>query len=189
MKLGTFVALAALAVSPAALAHPAHGAGGALQGFAHPFLGVDHLLAMLAVGCWAARYRGAARWVLPASFVACMFAGALLAQGGVALHGVETVIAASVLVLGAAVAASVRLPAAAGAILVGAFALFHGHAHVAELPVGTSAAAFAAGMLAGTAALHCAGVLLAQRLGTAAAWLPRVFGAATALAGAWLLVA
>jgi urease accessory protein len=175
--------------SGGALAHPNHAGAGLAAGLAHPFLGADHLLAMLAVGFWAARFGGGARWALPAAFVTAMFAGALLGLNGFAWAGDEAMIAASVLALGLLVASSMRLQAAAGAALIAGFALFHGHAHFAELPAGAAFASFAAGMLLATAVLHVAGIGLALGLGRFGAWLPRAFGAATALAGAWFLVA
>jgi len=178
-----------LAASPVALAHPESVAGGAFHGLAHPFAGIDHLLAMLTVGVWAARFCGAARWLLPAAFVGCMLIGALLGYAGMPLPGTEPMIAASVLVFGAAVAIAVRMHFALCIFLVGVFALFHGHAHLAEMPEGMPLAAFSAGMLAGTAALHAAGVLLGVQLGRAIPWLPRALGGAVSLAGAWLLIA
>ena len=177
-------ALSLFLVSGAVLAHPGHPEGGFAAGFAHPLLGVDHLLAMLAVGFWAARSTGARRLLLPAVFVACMGIGA-----AVSLPFVEPAIAVSLLVLGMAIAAAVRMPAWAGVPLVAAFALVHGQAHFAEIPPGMSMGAFAAGMLLATAALHAAGLGACLALGRAGAWLPRVFGAGTAVAGAWLLFA
>ena len=177
--------LVLLMLCGSALAHPGHPGEGALAGLWHPLSGADHLLAMVAVGLWAACQRGAARWALPLSFVAFMLAGFL----SPALPGVEPMIAVSVLTLGLAVAAAVRLPAWAGAAIVAAFALFHGNAHVAELPAGAHVAGFAAGMLLTTALLHAAGVGLGLSLGRANAWLPRALGGAVSVFGTYLLLA
>lgn len=170
--------------SGAALAHPGHAENGFVSGLMHPLLGVDHLLAMLAVGYWAARFKGGARWLMPAAFVGCMGAGAL-----VSLPFVEPMIALSVLVLGLAVAIAVRFEAWIGALLVAVFALYHGQAHFTEIPEGASAAAFAAGMLLATALLHLSGMFIALWLARFGGWPQRALGAGTALAGAWLLVA
>jgi urease accessory protein len=155
------IALLLLAASPAALAHPGDIAGGALHGFAHPFLGLDHLLAMLMVGLWAARLPGGTRWLLPGVFVCFMATGAAL--GEVALPFVEPMIALSVAVFGLAGAMARRLALWIGSALVGLFALYHGHAHFTEMP-DTSAAGFLAGMLLATALLHLAGVSIAIAL-------------------------
>ena len=178
-----------LLASGGALAHPNHAGDGFTAGLSHPLLGADHLLAMLAVGFWAARFGGLARWGIPAAFVTAMLAGALLGLGGFPWTGDDATIAASVLVLGLMIAFAMRLPAAAGAALIAGFALFHGHAHFTELPAGAAFAPFAAGMLIATALLHIAGIGLAAGLGRFGAWLPRACGALTALAGAWFLVA
>jgi urease accessory protein len=140
----TILAAVAFAAAPAA-AHTGHGLEGLAAGFAHPFHGVDHLLAMIAVGAWAAQQGGRAVWTLPAAFVGVMALGGILGFSGTALSGTESVILASVLVLGAVVAAAAKLPLAIAAPVVGAFALFHGLAHGAELPAAANAPAYAAG--------------------------------------------
>jgi urease accessory protein len=145
---------AAALTSTAALAHDGVHAVGFAAGFAHPFSGLDHLLAMTGLGLWAAGTDSRGRWLLPALFVAGMAAGGVLALSGVALPGVELGIAGSVVAIGLLIAAGQRLPlAAAGGIAVLA-ALFHGHAHGTEM----AGAAAAAGALLATAALHGAGV-------------------------------
>lgn len=177
----------ALAAAPA-LAHPDHGTASLASGLAHPLGGLDHLLAMLAVGLFAARQRGGARWMLPAGFVLAMLGGAALSAAGIALPAVETGIAASVLVFGLLIASLARLPLAAALPLVAAFALFHGHAHHAEMGAG-SAFAYTAGFALATAALHLAGLGLARLLpDTRAGRLAlRVGGGAIAGAGVVLL--
>jgi urease accessory protein len=185
-------ALAALLLSTMAQAHTFGASGGGLaQGFAHPFLGLDHLLAMLAVGLWAAQLGGRARWAVPATFVAMMAAGGLLALAGVALPRVEAGIAASVLVLGLLITTASRLPTWVGAIVVGTFAVFHGHAHGTELPMQASEIAYGVGMLSASALLHGLGLGLAwmaHRGGVVAQRGLRVAGVAIAAAGGLLLL-
>ena len=127
-------------------------------GFAHPFTGLDHLLAMLAVGLWAGLNGGRAIWAWPAAFVTLMLAGAGLGLAHVAIPYVEAGIVASVIVLGLAVAAALRAPSVLGAAVIGAFALLHGYAHGAELPADASIAGYMAGFALATALLHSVGV-------------------------------
>jgi len=186
------VGVALLATAMPALAHTGGGsASGFVAGFGHPLLGLDHLLAMVAVGLFAAVLGGRALWLVPASFVAMMAVGGLLALDGVGLPMVETGIALSVVVLGAAVALRVQLPVAAAMAVCGAFALFHGHAHGTEMPAAASAASYAAGLVIATAVLHATGVglgLLASRASRLAApWAIRTAGSLVALLGGGLL--
>lgn len=165
MKIKTLIAAATLgAASGTALAHPGHEVASFATGFAHPFGGLDHLLAMFAVGLYAARQPGAARWALPGGFVLAMLAGAGLGAAGVAMPAVESGIALSVLLLGLMIALAARLPLAASLPMVAAFALFHGFAHHAEKG-GAALAVYAMGFALATAVLHAAGYLLAR-------WLP-----------------
>ncbi|GAB6388341.1 HupE/UreJ family protein [Stutzerimonas marianensis] len=180
----------ALLLSPAlAVAHPGHDHAGIMSGLAHPVFGLDHLLAMLAVGLWAAQQTGTARWALPLTFVATMLLGGLLGFAGVEMPLVETGIAGSVLALGLLVALAVRPPLAVAAGLTALFATSHGVAHGLELPALSSPWGYAAGFVAATAALHGAGYVVARSLPQVAAPLVRIAGAASALAGAWLLAA
>ncbi len=180
----------AAAISPGlALAHAGHGEQASLMaGLLHPLTGIDHLLAMLAVGLWAAQLRNRAAWVLPALFPAAMVGGAALAVGGIALPAIEPLIALSVIVLGAAVMARVTVPLAASSALVAVFAVAHGYAHGAELPAGASAAGYAAGFIATTVGLHLAGLAIGladqRRRGT----LVRIGGTAIAASGLALLL-
>ncbi|AUL98897.1 urease accessory protein [Rhodocyclaceae bacterium] len=151
--------------SSAALAHPGHESASFFSGITHPLGGADHLLAMLAVGLYAAHQTGSQRWALPTSFVLAMLAGAGLGALGIMLPAVEAGIAASVLVLGLLIAFAARLPVTAALLLVAAFALFHGHAHHAEMGEGTLAT-YAAGFALATAALHAVGYLIGS-------WLPQ----------------
>ncbi|MBR0653794.1 HupE/UreJ family protein [Plastoroseomonas arctica] len=170
-------ALALLAVASPAAAHPGHGA----SGFLHPFAGLDHLLAMVAVGMLVAQGGG---WRLPAVFLAAMAAGAALGLGGFAPPGVELAVALSVAALGLAVALAVPTVGALALVAVAGFGLCHGLAHGAEGPAG-GGALFLAGMLAGTAVLH--------GLGAAAGYILRggfaLRGAGAAMAVAGLTLA
>jgi urease accessory protein len=176
-----------LFLSPAlAFAHPGHADSGLAAGLAHPVFGLDHLLAMLAVGLWAAQQSGAARWALPGTFVASMLLGGLLGFSGMQIPLMETGIAGSVLAFGLLVAVAARLPLAVSLGLTGLFALTHGVAHGLELPELASPWGYAAGFIAATAALHGLGYALVRYLPRAAAPLVRLAGAASAGAGIWL---
>ncbi|MCI8209250.1 protein hupE [Pseudomonas sp. S25] len=181
--------LALLLVPALAFAHPGHGDNGLVAGISHPIGGLDHLLAMLAVGLWAAQQKGAARWALPVTFVGTMLIGGLLGFEGLNLPALESGIAASVLALGLAVALAIRPPLFMAVGATALFALFHGVAHGLELPDMSSPAAYAIGFVAATAALHAAGYAVVRFLPTAAAPLVRIAGAASAAAGVWLLAA
>ena len=179
--LATVVFLAAL---PAAQAHPGHDeVMGLAGGFAHPFSGWDHLLAMLAVGYWAAQLR--APRLLAAAFLGAMALGALAGGWTGPIPGIEQAVAASVLVAGLLVALKVRMPAMAGAALAGVFALLHGAAHGAEMPATAGALAYGLGFVAATALLLSAGVAagsLARRLPARASAAPGWIVAAAGIA-------
>ena len=188
---GLLLALPALAMAhtgnDAGLHHEAHDAAGALAaGFAHPFTGLDHLAAMVALGVWSAMTARRA-WIAPLAFAGTLLMGALLGLAGVTLPAVEPMIAASLLVLGLLVATRIRLPAAAAAALVGLFAVFHGVAHGHELAREDGAALTLAGMVGATVLLHAAGIAAGWALRHANAWLPRMAGAAVLGLGATLL--
>ncbi|MBH9378241.1 HupE/UreJ family protein, partial [Pseudomonas aeruginosa] len=135
MKLPKLLAALALLAAPAlAFAHPGHGEHGLVAGLAHPLTGLDHLLAMFAVGLWAAQQQGAARLALPCTFVGTMLVGGLLGFEGLQLPFMETGIAASVLALGLCVALAVRPPLPLAMAATALFALAHGVAHGLELP-------------------------------------------------------
>ncbi len=154
---------------------------------AHPLGGLDHLLAMLAVGLWAAQQNGTARWALPLTFVISMLFGGLAGFEGRPLPGLESGIAASVLALGLLVAVAARLPMALALPLTGLFALSHGVAHGLELPQMAEPISYALGFLAATAVLHGIGYALVRVLPLAAAPLVRLAGLGSAGAGLWLL--
>jgi len=184
----TVATLLALA-STVALAHEETGqAAGFLAGLAHPVSGMDHVLAMIAVGLWGAVLGAPAIWVLPVAFPVVMAFGGLLGLLGVGLPGVEIGIAMSAIVLGAMVAAEVRPPIALAAAIVAFFAIFHGHAHGRELPEGTSALLYSFGFVVATGLLHACGILL----GVVHRWpagrrAVRVAGGGVALAGLFFL--
>jgi len=145
----------------AAFAHILPGTGhGLTDGLAHPFSGLDHLLAMFAVGLWAASYRGRALWLIPLTFVSVMALGGVIGLAGVPLPVAiaEVAIALSVLVLGCLIATKAQFKLSWSMAIVGAFALFHGYAHGHEMPASASAVGFSAGFLTSTLLLHAAGV-------------------------------
>lgn len=177
-----------LFLTPAvAFAHPEHGDSDLMAGLAHPVFGLDHLLAMLAVGLWAAQQNGAARWLLPTTFVSTMLIGGVLGFNGLEIPLMETGIAGSVLAFGLLVAVAARLPVAVSVALTAVFALTHGVAHGLELPDLASPVGYASGFVAATATLHAIGYAVVRFLPQAAAPLVRIAGGASAAAGAWLL--
>ena len=174
---------AGLALSGLAFAHTGHiGHHGLAEGLTHPFTGLDHLAAMLAVGIWSASTQRR-QWLAPLVFLLMLLAGALLAQSGLHFPAIEPMIAGSLLVVGALLMSPKQLPVAASALAIGGFALFHGAAHGHEL---TGAGALA-GMVMGTALLHGMGIALGLALSKGSLWLPRLSGAAVALFGLGLL--
>lgn len=183
---------AALTLAPAtAFAHTGVGdAHGFMHGFMHPIGGLDHVLAMVAVGLFAAMLGGRALWLVPAAFVAMMGVGGLLGINGVQLPFVELGIATSVIVLGAAVALRLKTPSTIAAGLVGFFAIFHGFAHGAEMPTDASGLNYAIGFMLATALLHMAGIgaaFTSGRLARRSNLLVRAGGGAMALAGVGIL--
>ena len=154
-------ALLVLCTGGSALAHGTGGvAGGFFDGFTHPLFGPDHLIAMIAVGMWGAFLGRPAIFILPVVFPLVMALGGVLGILGFPLPGVEWAIAISAVVLGLMVALAARPPLVIAAIIVGAFAIFHGHAHGAELPEGSDALAYSFGFVLATGLLHLAGILI-----------------------------
>lgn len=142
-----------------AFAHPQKGeAAGFLTGFRHPISGLDHVLAMVAVGLWGAQLGSPAIWLLPVAFPMVMALGGMLGLMGIPLPGAEYGIALSAIMLGAAVLFEIRPPLTIAAILVGFFAIFHGHAHGTELPPGQSALLYSMGFVIATGCLHALGI-------------------------------
>ncbi|MBP5991726.1 MAG: HupE/UreJ family protein [Piscinibacter sp.] len=154
--------LAAFALAtPLAQAHEGAGlAGGFMSGFAHPLLGWDHVVAMLAVGLWGAFLGAPALWLLPVVFPLVMAAGGALGVLGVPLPAVEVGIAVSAIALGGVVAGALRPPLWVAALLVALFAVFHGHAHGTELPQAASPLAYSLGFVVATGLLHLTGIAL-----------------------------
>jgi urease accessory protein len=190
----TFAAMATamtlLSSMPASAHTSAEHALSFASGFIHPWTGLDHMLAMVAVGLWAGLNGGRALWVWPAAFVSFMLAGGILGITGVPMPFVESGILASVVALGLLVLAAARLPVAAGAVLVAVFALLHGHAHGTELPNGTAAVTYAAGFAIATALLHAVGLgIVAVARSNAGRMTVRGAGALVAAAGVVLAVA
>ena len=182
--------LAVLLLAPAANAHTfgVEGAG-LVAGLVHPLVGLDHLLALIGAGLWAGWLGGGARYLLPAGFLAGMLGGALLVWGGVAMPWVEPMIAVSVLLFGILAASAVRPSLLVGTAVLFAFALFHGHAHGAELPQAAHPALYVLGFLLASAAVQAAALGLATSLrrGRFAALARVAGGAVAALGGSWLL--
>jgi urease accessory protein len=174
-----------LLLATPAMAHTGHDTTGFASGFMHPFGGLDHLLAMLTVGLWAAMRGRSAMLAWPAAFLTAMLAGFALARLGFVLPTVEMMIAASVVLLGLAVATGLQAPIALGAVLLAVFGAAHGFAHGAEATGGV--AGFTGGFLIATAALHAAGLGLGRlALPPRNPWIARIGGAAIALAGVTL---
>ncbi|WP_027578987.1 HupE/UreJ family protein [Bradyrhizobium sp. Ai1a-2] len=160
-------AIAGLVLPQAAFAHEQVGLGGGLvSGFLHPLTGIDHLIAMVAVGIWGAQLGAPAIWVLPITFPLVMAIGGVLGILHVPLPMPEVMIALSALILGAAVAVRMRLPFAAAAAVVAVFAIFHGYAHGAELPKSANPLAYGVGFVVSTGLLHLCGITI----GTLTRW-------------------
>ena len=184
------LAFIAVLMASAAEAHTGAGAtAGFAAGAAHPVFGLDHTLAMVALGMWAALMGGRATWTMPTAFVGGMALGGAVGMAGWPLPLVEVGIAMSVVVLGLLIATRNRVPLALGALVTVLFAAFHGHAHGAEMPLGGDAFTYAAGFILVTAALHIGGIGLG-RLALAARWptLVPVSGGALAGMGVMMLI-
>jgi urease accessory protein len=164
---------------------------GFTSGFGHPLSGVDHILAMVAVGMFAAHLGGRALWLVPCSFVAMMAVGGVLGITGVDLPLVEIGIAMSVIVLGALVALQTSMPTVVAMGIVGFFALFHGHAHGAEMPEDAGGLTYAVGFMLATVLLHVGGIGLGLGVSRlASAYSRRIIqagGVAMAAAGVGIL--
>jgi urease accessory protein len=187
------LATALVLVPTLAFAHP--GLPGHTHGFAdgvlHPLTGIDHVLAMVAVGLFAAQLGGRALWLVPASFVAVMAAAGLAGMNGVTLPLTEAGIALSIIALGGVIALRVSMPVAAAMAMVGFFAVFHGYAHGVETPDNASGLLYGAGFVAATALLHGVGIGIGLALGrlegTAGRTLVRVAGSLAAVIGVAML--
>lgn len=192
MKLKQLVmALFILPVPSVVMAHAGHpDVAGFASGFFHPLSGLDHMAAMLAVGMWAGLTAGRRAWIPVAAFMGFMSLGAVFGLTGIPLPGVEAGIAASLLVTGLLLVSLARLPIAVSIALVGVFALFHGHAHGAGMPVAATPLLYGLGFILATGTLHLAGIGLggwARHFKTE--WMVRAAGVLTGGLGAWLLLA
>lgn len=189
------IGLAALAASTPAAAYAHIGIGSAagfVHGFEHPLSGLDHMLAMVAVGTFAANLGGRALWAVPLTFMSLMVAGGVLGMTAVALPFVEVGIALSIIVLGLLVAAlRVEWPVAAAMAVVGGFAIFHGHAHGSEMPIDAAGAQYALGFVTATGLLHLAGITIGLGIGATGARyaqrIAQVAGVAVACVGVLFL--
>jgi len=170
-------------------AHAGHGsAGGFIHGLQHPISGLDHILAMLAVGVWAAMLGRRAVWAIPTTFVLAMGLGGAIGMTGYAFPAIEPGIAVSVMMLGLLIAAVAKVPIWVAAVLVSAFAIFHGVAHGSEMPFATSGVAYGAGFLISASLLMLCGVgigSLMNRLSLQVVF--RSVGAAVCIAGGFLV--
>jgi len=178
-----------VAMQPLA-AHTTGGAiGGLGSGLGHPFIGVDHLLAMLAVGMWAYQLGGSSVWKIPLAFVVTLLAGAGIGLAGLSLPFIEPMIAASVMVFGLLIAMRYRVAPVLACLMVALFALFHGYAHGIEMPLATSPLTYVAGFSIATIGLHGLGVMLAYVIHrTTHTMLLRVGGMGLASTGLLLLL-
>ena len=186
------LSLLLIAIPTAAFAHTGHGdSSGFLHGFMHPIGGLDHVLAMVAVGVFAFVLGGRALYLVPLSFVGMMAVGFLIGANGIDLPFVELGIALSVIVIGGVAALGKPMPIAAAMSLVGVFAVFHGHAHGAEMPANAGGLDYAAGFMVATALLHLAGIAgamgVAKLVGTYGRSVARLAGGVFALGGVGIL--
>ncbi|NOQ52248.1 MAG: hypothetical protein GQ578_08560 [Desulfuromonadaceae bacterium] len=188
----SLVILSAICLMPlSALAHT--GVGGTTgfgSGFGHPIGGADHLLAMLAVGLWAAQMAGRAIWAIPSAFVIVMILGGILGISGIPAPYVEEGILLSVLVLGILIATAFKFPLAISALIVGIFAVFHGHAHGTEMPLAIGGLSYSIGFSIATVLLHAFGIAIGvalQKLNIEK--VVRFAGGAIAISGIYLALA
>jgi urease accessory protein len=155
---GIAIMLVSILIASPAFAHGGSVSGGLMGGLSHPLFGPDHVAAMVAVGLWGAFLGPPAMFILPVAFPLVMAVGGVLGILGAPLPGVEISIAVSAAILGMMVALAARPPLWVAALIVGAFAIFHGHAHGVELPPGADAVAYSAGFVVATGLLHLAGI-------------------------------
>ncbi len=161
-KTGWILALL-LMMTSSAWAHTGAGViGGFMSGFTHPLMGWDHVAAMVAVGILGAFIGRPAIWVLPIVFPMVMAFGGALGVLGVSIPGIEVGIALSSVVLGSLIVLAVKPPLPLAAVIVAAFAIFHGYAHGAELPKAASPLAYSAGFVISTGLLHLCGIAIGE---------------------------
>lgn len=194
MKIMTklLMALGLMLTATAAIAHPGHGAhvhSDFLSGLLHPMMGLDHLLAMAAIGFWSIRQSTAMKNGAPLFVVAGMILGSAIAWAGVSLTGVETGIAMSVLLAGVLIATMAKLPTAVGGTLVALFMVTHGYAHGAEMTAGASLVSYMAGFVLATLAITFAGRGLGALMLKADNRVSRALGGVVAVIGGVLAAA
>lgn len=184
------IAIALLSViAPLAEAHTGVAQHGFMSGLAHPFLGLDHLLAMLAVGVWAGAMGGKASWRIPLAFIVIMAISGLLSQGLTSIPLIESGIAVSLLLLGLFIVLAIKLPVVMGMMVVSLFAVFHGVAHGVELPVAASPLWYVSGFVLATTLLHVVGVIAATSQNEKSLVIVRLTGALIATTGGIMLLA
>lgn len=191
MTLRRLLPPATIALAPTVVfAHTGVGTiGGFTSGFTHPILGLDHLLAMLAVGIWGAQIGGRSVWMLPVAFPLIMAVGGFLGASGVPFPFVETVIALSVIGLGLAIALALKPVESVSLAVIALFAVFHGHAHGAELPRSADPAAYGIGFVMATGLIHLTGIAFGMFVGSLARGrVARASGVAISLAGIYFLL-
>lgn len=185
------VAIAAMLLLPqSAMAHTVmSSSSGFVHGLSHPFTGLDHMLAMLAVGLWAAQMGGRKLWLVPGAFVTAMVLGGVIGFAGVSLPYVEMGIVASVIVLGVFISGAFKLTMAISTLVIGTFAVFHGYAHGAEMSQGLGPVTYSIGFVLATAALHMIGMLAGMGVQNRNAdKAVRLAGAAIAFSGVYLAI-
>lgn len=189
LKVGLATLIAALPTL--ALAHPGHEhTTSFFSGFMHPMGGLDHLLAMIAVGLWAASMGGKALWAVPAAFVGTMILGAAFGMAGLQVPFVEQGIVMSVILMGALLVGSARFSVSTCAAIAAVFALFHGAAHGMEMPLSAHGVEYALGFAGATALLHIVGMGLGKTLARIQAPIvTRIAGGAIAAAGVMMAIA
>nr|SPS04700.1 Hydrogenase/urease accessory protein HupE/UreJ [Candidatus Nitrotoga fabula] len=176
-----------LGVSDTASAHPGHEVSGLMAGLMHPFSGMDHLLAMMAVGLWAVQNGNRQLWLLPGTFMVVMALGAMVAMAYPLLPLMESGIAASVLLLGMFTMLSLQVAARFSVAVTGLFGFFHGYAHGLEILGDIDTGTYALGFLAATAALHFSGILIGIAARPRFLLLTRMLGAVITASGIWML--
>lgn len=189
MRLPVLVAFAFVVSQPASAHLQGGPVGGFQSGFVHPILGLDHLLAMLAVGIWGAQMGGRSVWTLPVTFPLVMALGSVLGMSGIVLPQIELGIALSVLLLGLAIAFAWKAPGWVALLLISVFAVCHGYAHGVEIPGAVSPVAYANGFVVATGLIHIAGIVVGLMLGRL--WngqLSQALGASIALTGLYITV-
>ena len=183
------VSLLFLVWAQTAYAHVEGGrATGFVTGFHHPWSGLDHVLAMVAVGIWGAQLGSPTMWILPITFPLMMTVGAMMGLLGIPVPGIEIGIALSAIVLGSSILGEVRPNLGAAIVMVAIFAMFHGHAHGTELPPGQNGLLYSMGFVMGTGCLHGVGIALGTLYGKRSGrWALRTAGGFIAFMGVTFL--